>query len=125
MSCMPKLVQLWLFDCAGCKSLPSLGELTGLEHLEIGELPIAEYTGSDIYTLSSLPNLSILRIWECPNLERIPPLVHLRELKTPKFPWEPLQTLVATTEFIPSHHCTSQRWGSSGPAGGCRSGSLQ
>ncbi|KAL3739986.1 hypothetical protein ACJRO7_021293 [Eucalyptus globulus] len=100
MSCMPKLVQLHLFDCAGCKSLPSLGELTSLKHLEIGELPIAEYTESDIHTLSSLPNLSILRIWECPNLERILPLVHLKELKPPRFPWEPLQTLVATTELV-------------------------
>ncbi|KAK3431308.1 hypothetical protein EUGRSUZ_E03173 [Eucalyptus grandis] len=91
MSCMPKLVQL---------RLPSLGELTSLKHLEIGELPIAEYTESDIHTLSSLSNLSILKIWECPNLERIPSLVHLKELKPPRFPWEPLQTLVATTEHV-------------------------
>ncbi|KAL3739977.1 hypothetical protein ACJRO7_021284 [Eucalyptus globulus] len=100
MSHMPKLVQLRLFDCARCKGLPSLGELTSLKHLEIGELPIAEYTESDIHTLSSLPNLSTLRIWECPNLERIPPLVHLKELGPPSLPVEPLQTLVATTEHI-------------------------
>ncbi|KAK3431315.1 hypothetical protein EUGRSUZ_E03184 [Eucalyptus grandis] len=100
MSCMPKLVQLRLFDCARCKSLPSLGELTSLKHLEIGELPIVEYTESDIHTLSSLPNLSTLRICESPNLERIPPLVHLKELKTPSLPLEPLQILVATTELV-------------------------
>ncbi|KAK3431318.1 hypothetical protein EUGRSUZ_E03191 [Eucalyptus grandis] len=100
MSCMPKLVQLRLFDCARCKSLPSLGELASLKHLEIGELPIAEYTESDIHTLSSLPNLSTLRICESPNLERIPPLVHLKELKPPSFPLEPLQILVATTELV-------------------------
>ncbi|KAF8029504.1 hypothetical protein BT93_E2036 [Corymbia citriodora subsp. variegata] len=100
MSCTPKLVQLQLYDCAGCKSLPSLGELTSLKHLEIGELPIAKYTESDIHTPSSLPNLSTLRIWECPNLERIPPLLHLKELKPPSFPLEPLQNLVATTEHV-------------------------
>ncbi|KAK3431320.1 hypothetical protein EUGRSUZ_E03196 [Eucalyptus grandis] len=100
MSCMPTLVQLRLFDCAGCKSLPSLGELTSLKHLEIGELPIAEYTESDIHTLSSLPNLSILRIWECPHLKQILPLVQLKGLKPPRFPREPVQTLVATTEPV-------------------------
>ncbi|KAF7847996.1 hypothetical protein BT93_L2383 [Corymbia citriodora subsp. variegata] len=100
MSCMPKLVQLRLFDCAKCKILPSPGELTSLKHLEIGELPLVEYTESgDIHTLSSLLNLSTLRIWECPNLERIPPLVHLKKLPS-SFPMEPLQTLVATTEHV-------------------------
>ncbi|KAI6668218.1 hypothetical protein NL676_023832 [Syzygium grande] len=100
MSCMPKLVQLRLFDCAGCKSLPSLGELTSLKHLEIGELPIVEYTESDLHTLSSLPNLSTVRIWESPNLEWSPPLLLLKKLKLPSFPLEPLQTLVATTEHV-------------------------
>ncbi|XP_039169698.1 putative disease resistance protein RGA1 [Eucalyptus grandis] len=100
MSCMPKLVQLRLFDCARCNSLPSLGELASLKHLEIGELPIAEYTESDNHTLSSLPNLSTLRICKSPNLERNPPLVHLKELKPPSFPLEPLQILVATTELV-------------------------
>ncbi|XP_030460145.2 putative disease resistance protein RGA3 [Syzygium oleosum] len=100
MSCLPKLVQLRLFDCAGCKILPSLGELTSLKHLEIGKLPMVEYTESDLNTLSSLPNLSTLKIWECPNLEWIPPLRHLKELKLPRFPLEPLQTLVATTEHV-------------------------
>ncbi|KAF8038570.1 hypothetical protein BT93_B1187 [Corymbia citriodora subsp. variegata] len=100
MSCMRKLVQLRLYDCAGCKSLPSLGELTSLKHLEIDKLPIVAYTESDIHTLSSLPNLSTLKIWECPNLEWIPPLLHLKELKLPSFALEPLQTLVATTEHV-------------------------
>ncbi|KAF7850293.1 hypothetical protein BT93_L5648 [Corymbia citriodora subsp. variegata] len=100
MSCVPKLIQLRLFDCAGCRSLPSLGELTSLKYLEICKLPIVEYTESDIHTLSSLPNLSTLKIWECPNLEWIPPLLHLKELKLPSFPLEPLQTLVASTEHV-------------------------
>ncbi|KAI6705260.1 hypothetical protein NL676_008222 [Syzygium grande] len=83
----------------GCKSLPPLGELTSLKRLEIGALPIMEYTESDLRTLSSLPNLSALRIWESPNLERIPPLLQLKELKLPSFPLE-LQTSVATIEHV-------------------------
>ncbi|KAL3739989.1 hypothetical protein ACJRO7_021296 [Eucalyptus globulus] len=93
MSHMPKLVNLRLFHCAGCKSLPPLGELTSLKRSEIGDLPIVKYPESDLHTLSSLPNLSTLRIWECPNLEWIPPLLHFKELKPPTFPLEPLQTL--------------------------------
>ncbi|KAI6705279.1 hypothetical protein NL676_008241 [Syzygium grande] len=97
---MVKLVELRLFDCAGCKSLPPLGELTSLKRLEIGALPIMEYTESDLHTLSSLPNLSALSIWESPNLERIPPLLQLKELKLPSFPLESLQTSVATIELV-------------------------
>ncbi|KAI6705294.1 hypothetical protein NL676_008256 [Syzygium grande] len=44
ISRMVKIVGLRLFDCAGCKSLPALGELTSLKRLEIGALPIVEYT---------------------------------------------------------------------------------
>ncbi|XP_039169699.1 putative disease resistance protein RGA4 [Eucalyptus grandis] len=100
MSRMPKLVQLRLFDCARCKSLPSLGELTSLKHLEIGELSITEYTESDIHTLSSLPNLSTLRIWECPNLNGFHNLYNSRSWDLLVCLWRPLQTLVATTEHI-------------------------
>ncbi|KAI6705267.1 hypothetical protein NL676_008229 [Syzygium grande] len=100
ISRMVKLVELRLFDCAGCKNLQPLGELTSLKRLEIGALPIMEYTESDLRTLSSLPNLSALRIWESPNLERIPPLLQLKELKLPSFPLESLQTSVATIEHV-------------------------
>ncbi|KAL3739998.1 hypothetical protein ACJRO7_021303 [Eucalyptus globulus] len=100
MSCMPKLVRLRLFDCAACKSLPSLGELTSLKHLEIGELPTAEYTESDIDTLSSLPNLSTLMIQRCPNLDWIPPLLRPKELKPPSFPLKSLRTSFATIEQV-------------------------
>ncbi|KAF7850292.1 hypothetical protein BT93_L5647 [Corymbia citriodora subsp. variegata] len=100
MSCMPKLVLLRLFQCARCKSLPPLGELTSLKHLEIVELPIVEYTESDLHTLPSLPNLSVLMIWECPNLKWIPPRLQLKELKLSSFPLESLQTSVATIEHI-------------------------
>ncbi|XP_039169701.1 disease resistance protein RPV1-like [Eucalyptus grandis] len=100
MSCMPKLVRLQLFDCAACKSLPSLGELTSLKHLEIGELPTVEYTESDIDTLLSLPNLSTLMIKRCPNLDWIPPLLRPSELKPPSFPLESLQTSFAPIEQV-------------------------
>ncbi|XP_039169706.1 uncharacterized protein LOC120293948 [Eucalyptus grandis] len=90
MSRMPKLVQLRLFDCARCKSLPSLGELTSLKHLEIGELSITEYTESDIHTLSSLPNLSTLRIWECPNLNGFHNLYNSRSWDLLVCLWRPL-----------------------------------
>ncbi|XP_056171751.1 uncharacterized protein LOC130139239 [Syzygium oleosum] len=82
------------------QSLPPLGELTSLKRLEIGELPIVEYTESDLHALSSLPNLSALRIWECPKMEWIPPLLHIKELKLPSFPLESLQTSVATIEHV-------------------------
>ncbi|KAI6705284.1 hypothetical protein NL676_008246 [Syzygium grande] len=81
----------------GCKNLQPLGALTSLKRLEIGALPIMEYTESDLHTLSSLPNLSALRKWESPNLERIPPLL---QLKLPSFPLESLQTSVATIEHV-------------------------
>ncbi|KAI6668794.1 hypothetical protein NL676_007150 [Syzygium grande] len=97
ISRMVKLVELRLFDCAGCKNLQPLGALTSLKRLEIGALPIMEYTESDLHTLSSLPNLSALRKWESPNLERIPPLL---QLKLPSFPLESLQTSVATIEHV-------------------------
>ncbi|KAF8029497.1 hypothetical protein BT93_E2030 [Corymbia citriodora subsp. variegata] len=100
MSCMPKLVLLRLFQCARCKSLPPLGELTSLKRLEIVELPIVEYTERDLHTLPSLPNLSALTIWECPNLKWIPPRLQLKELKLSSFPLESLQTSVATIEHI-------------------------
>ncbi|XP_056171753.1 putative disease resistance protein RGA3 [Syzygium oleosum] len=100
MSRMPKLVELRLVHCAGCKILPRLNELTSLKRLEIGELPKVEYTERDIYTLSSLPNLSTLVIRECPNLEWIPPLLHLKESKLPSFPLESLHTSVATIEHV-------------------------
>ncbi|KAK3431319.1 hypothetical protein EUGRSUZ_E03194 [Eucalyptus grandis] len=100
MSCMPKLVRLQLFDCAACKSLPSLGELTSLKHLEIGELPTVEYTESDIDTLLSLPNLSTLMIKRCPNLDWIPRLLRPSELKPPSFPLESLQTSFAPIEQV-------------------------
>ncbi|KAL3739992.1 hypothetical protein ACJRO7_021299 [Eucalyptus globulus] len=100
MSCMPKLVRLHLFDCTACKSLPLLGELTSLKHLEIGELPTVEYTESDIDSLLNLPNLSTLIIQRCPNLDWIPPLVRPKELKPPTFPLESLQTSFATIERV-------------------------
>ncbi|KAF8029734.1 hypothetical protein BT93_E2228 [Corymbia citriodora subsp. variegata] len=100
MSCMPKLVQLRLNQCARFKSLPPLHELTSLKGLEIVGLPIVECTESDLHTLSSLPHLSALRIWECPNLNNIPPLLHLKELKLPSFLLESLQTSVATVEHV-------------------------
>ncbi|XP_039169695.1 disease resistance protein RGA2-like [Eucalyptus grandis] len=98
ISHMPKLVELRLFHCAACKSLPPLGELTSLKRLEIGALPVVEYIESDLHALSSLPNLSALRIWESPILERIPPLLDLKELES--FPVESLQTSFATTEQV-------------------------
>ncbi|KAK3431327.1 hypothetical protein EUGRSUZ_E03203 [Eucalyptus grandis] len=93
ISCMPKLVDLRLLHCAACKSLPPLGGLTSLMRLEIGALPIVKCTKSDLHALSSLPNLSAPRIWECPNLKWIPPLLDLKEL-------ESLQTSFATIEQV-------------------------
>ncbi|XP_039169697.1 putative disease resistance protein RGA1 [Eucalyptus grandis] len=95
-----KLRNKRLKGAQGCQSLPPLGELTSPKRLDIGALPMVECTESDLHILPSLPSLSALRIWKCPNLERIPLLLHLKELKLPSFPLESLQTLVATIEHI-------------------------
>ncbi|TYI31359.1 hypothetical protein ES332_A05G446100v1 [Gossypium tomentosum] len=77
------LLELELFRCHNCESLPPLGQLQNLQFLNLRNLREVKGMGSEFYCNKGIddmnktimfPCLEELNIWSCPNLSSIPEL---------------------------------------------------
>ncbi|KAJ4771318.1 Disease resistance protein (CC-NBS-LRR class) family [Rhynchospora pubera] len=109
---MPKLKKLFIEDCPKLSSLPKglLHHATSLELLQIGNCETIKYVenlqsvkdlrifnNSNLYKISNIPNISFIRISECPNLKILENLKRFHRMELSDILMETLPEYLITT----------------------------